>query len=291
MKKNIFFIALLLKGAINFALGQSTGINPTFVTIPNTSSASTCATTIDKGKLYFNSVDNKMYYCNGSSWVDFSVGAFSLPYSGSGNSTLNLFTINNTTTSSTSTAQFSSSGTGFAVFINSNNATPKALKTYGGLQLMNIGEGTNKVLSSDASGNATWRGPVGFWVQLSSNTTIVDGTNLILTFNTELYDTENSFPGQYFIAPVTGLYHFDGYIDWTAAFTSSFVRIAFSLFTSTNALIRQAFVDIPSGVNIMGSTTFYMQAGQKAALQVLQSSGSSRILDAGNTFFTGYLVR
>jgi len=50
-----------------------------------------------------------------------------------------------------------SSGTGFAVNITSSNATPLALRTAGGLQLTGISEGANKVLTSDASGNATWQ--------------------------------------------------------------------------------------------------------------------------------------
>ncbi len=47
-------------------------------------------------------------------------------------------------------------GTGFAMRLNSTNATPKALQTIGGLQLTGIGEAANKVLTSDAAGNATW---------------------------------------------------------------------------------------------------------------------------------------
>ncbi len=48
-------------------------------------------------------------------------------------------------------------GTGFALRAASSNAAPKALLTAGGLQLTGIGEAANRVLVSDAAGNATWQ--------------------------------------------------------------------------------------------------------------------------------------
>src|SRR5688572_8539650 len=48
-------------------------------------------------------------------------------------------------------------GTGFAANFTSTNAAPKALRTVGGIQLTGIGEALNRVLTSDASGNATWQ--------------------------------------------------------------------------------------------------------------------------------------
>ena len=47
-------------------------------------------------------------------------------------------------------------GSGFALRAASSNAVPKALLTVGGIQLTGIGEAANKVLVSDATGNATW---------------------------------------------------------------------------------------------------------------------------------------
>ena len=47
-------------------------------------------------------------------------------------------------------------GTGFALRAASSNVTPKALLTAGGVQLTGIGEAANKLLKSDATGNATW---------------------------------------------------------------------------------------------------------------------------------------
>lgn len=50
-------------------------------------------------------------------------------------------------------------GTGFALRLASSNAAPKALQTAGGLQLTGINEANNRVLKSDAAGNATWADP------------------------------------------------------------------------------------------------------------------------------------
>ena len=50
-------------------------------------------------------------------------------------------------------------GTGFGLRISSTNAAPKALQTVGALQLTGINEGLNRILVSDAAGNATWQLP------------------------------------------------------------------------------------------------------------------------------------
>jgi hypothetical protein len=66
-------------------------------------------------------------------------------------------------------------GTGFAGEFISSNATPKALKTTGGLQHTGIGEGLNKVLTSDANGNATWQTLV---VPTATTTSYYNASNL-----------------------------------------------------------------------------------------------------------------
>ncbi|HRG92224.1 MAG TPA: hypothetical protein PLZ10_04705, partial [Chitinophagaceae bacterium] len=83
------------------------------------------------------------------------------------------------------------SGTGFAANITSSNATPLALRTQGGLQLTGIGEANNRILTSDAVGNATWQTAAAVGVVTGSGTlnfvpkwTPV-GTNLA---NSQLFD-------------------------------------------------------------------------------------------------------
>jgi hypothetical protein len=65
---------------------------------------------------------------------------------------------NSTNTASTANSvDVNVAGTGFALRAASTNAVPKALQTAGGLQLTGIGEAANRVLASDATGNATWQ--------------------------------------------------------------------------------------------------------------------------------------
>jgi hypothetical protein len=59
--------------------------------------------------------------------------------------------------STTNAVDINVAGTGFALRAASSNAAPKALLTAGGLQLTGIGEAANRVLISDAAGNATWQ--------------------------------------------------------------------------------------------------------------------------------------
>ena len=61
-------------------------------------------------------------------------------------------------------------GTGFGLRIASTNGAPKALQTVGGLQLTGINEGLNKILASDATGNATWQTAAAVGVVTGSGT-------------------------------------------------------------------------------------------------------------------------
>ncbi|MEO7308173.1 MAG: hypothetical protein ABIR78_10345, partial [Ferruginibacter sp.] len=63
---------------------------------------------------------------------------------------------NTNATNTANALEATTAGTGFALRAASTNAVPKALLTAGGVQLTGIGEAANRVLSSDAAGNATW---------------------------------------------------------------------------------------------------------------------------------------
>jgi hypothetical protein len=215
--KKLTLLFLLSSPLWSFA--QSISIDPNFIQFPKLNAAPTCAVA-DKGKQYFNTIDNKMYFCNGSTWVEMS-GSFTLPYSGTGASNTSLVNFTNTDTghvlnlSNTNTGTSSilsisnnasagvglsianessssvgadllidressgagnaivvnlyspsnsgngirvnSAGTGYTAFFTNSNPNPKALHTFGALQLSGIGENVNKILTSDATGNATWQ--------------------------------------------------------------------------------------------------------------------------------------
>lgn len=77
--------------------GQSSSILPNGIDLPKFTTNPTCSVN-EKGRLIFNTTDNKSYYCNGSTWVDMSAGGLTLPYSGSNNTTNpnNSFSVVNT---------------------------------------------------------------------------------------------------------------------------------------------------------------------------------------------------
>ncbi len=98
----------------------------------------------------------------------------------------------NTNAANTSvTLSAASNGTGWAGQFSSTNATTRALRTVGGLQLTGINEALNRILASDATGNATWQDAAAVGIVTGSGTLnfvpkwTPNGTNL---GNSELFD-------------------------------------------------------------------------------------------------------
>lgn len=82
-KSKTLFIVLLI--SILKGYSQSSTLLPNAIELPKFSSNPTCNNS-EKGRLIFNTTDNKSYYCNGTTWVDMSAGSLTLPYSGSASS-------------------------------------------------------------------------------------------------------------------------------------------------------------------------------------------------------------
>lgn len=82
MKKLIFLLSFATPLE---SIAQSLTILPNSLSVPKVSTLSTCNTTA-KGTQVLNTTDNKMYYCNGTNWQEMTGGGFTLPYSGTANS-------------------------------------------------------------------------------------------------------------------------------------------------------------------------------------------------------------
>ncbi len=67
------------------SIAQSATILPNSLSVPKVSALATCNNAA-KGTQVLNSTDNKMYYCNGTNWQEMTGGGFTLPYSGTANS-------------------------------------------------------------------------------------------------------------------------------------------------------------------------------------------------------------
>lgn len=91
MKNFIFTFIIILPF---LSLAQSAVILPSSIDLPKVSSLAICTTT-EKGRMVFNTIDNKAYYCNGTIWQEMTGGGFSLPYSATQNYASSLFRIVN----------------------------------------------------------------------------------------------------------------------------------------------------------------------------------------------------
>ena len=80
-----------------------------------------------------------------------------------------IFTITNGA-STADALQANTTGTGWAATITSTNATPRALRTTGGLRFTGINEANNRILTSDAAGNAMWNDAAAVGIVTGSGT-------------------------------------------------------------------------------------------------------------------------
>ncbi|MBA4850606.1 hypothetical protein [Emticicia sp. BO119] len=149
---------------ISKSFAQSTTLLPNSVKIGNVTSLGTCNSTT-RGVQVFNTSDGKMYFCNGTGWVDMaggSGGSLTLPYSGSSSTSSTLFSLTN-----------SGSGRGISVITGSNRAiygeSTGGAGVYGvsdsnaGLYgVSNTGVGVFGYANSDFSGYFNNKAKVGF---------------------------------------------------------------------------------------------------------------------------------
>lgn len=125
MKK---ILTLVIINILSFnAFSQSTTILPNSIDVPNVAVLPTCDAT-NKGRLVFNTSDNKMYFCNGTAWTDMTVGGFTLPYTGSGSATAPnfLFNVSNSANGRAISGETSSPTYGIGVYGASTHTAPSS---------------------------------------------------------------------------------------------------------------------------------------------------------------------
>ncbi|WP_439559726.1 hypothetical protein [Dyadobacter sp.] len=145
-----------------------------------------------------------------------------LPYS-QGVSTTTAFNIQNFQGSSGTIAiKGYSSGVGTGIFAESDNGY--ALQVKGFMKIFGTGQvpGAGKILTSDASGEASWQGPIAFSaseVKGEGGQVVPSQQTYRIPFAAEDYDLSNSYtlynesPASTFTVPIEGLYHFDVFIS------------------------------------------------------------------------------
>ncbi|SEW05584.1 hypothetical protein [Kaistella antarctica] len=192
-----------------------------------------------------------------------------------------------------------STQTGTAGYFTSND-TGKALVTEGPIRFSNIGAGAGKVLTSDASGNATWQNGGAAKVHLSSTGGSSQSTpsGIVTVVNTWLGLDEsgganyNATTGEYTI-PVTGYYAVKAQISFSSSNTiagaQSNVRIQVDGNTAkqtytNNAVIGQFHTD--ASVNLEKTFT----VGQKVRIAVVQNGSATNNLFPPATNFSIHLI-
>ncbi len=70
MKATILTVCLLL--FIGSVFAQSVTINPAALDLPRVASLPSCSASTN-GRMVYNTTDNKMYYCNGTAWINTEV--------------------------------------------------------------------------------------------------------------------------------------------------------------------------------------------------------------------------
>lgn len=231
----------------------------------------------------------------GTSTSDIGVGVWGDHTTGTG--------VAGTTNSGIGVSAISNSSNGTALKASSNSGT--ALDVSGKVKIAggNTSPGSGKVLTSDASGNATWKGPIAFRVTDLAYETAPDAMMLRPLFSYESYDIGNAFDlaTSSFTVPEKGLYHFDVAIGWKFGEYSNVrmylirerngvpTKIAFNHFDFTYEYLWDAY-ETPVVNQI--STTLLLEPGDKIYSEIYQHNFSkeTRKLVTYNCYFNGHLI-
>lgn len=179
------------------------------------------------------------------------------------------------------------------------NGTGKALITSGSLQMVNIGEGAGKVLTSDATGNATWQNgtpKIHFSSTGGSSQATPNGILTVINSWTGLDESGganyNAATGDYTI-PVTGYYAVKAQMSFVSSNTlagpQAAVRIQVDASTvktaySNNSIVGEFYSD--ASVNIEKTFT----AGQKVRISAQQFGSATNALYGPSTSFSIHLI-
>lgn len=213
------------------------------------------------------------------------------------------------------------SSSGIALY--GNSATGYALETSGKIKIAggNTSPGDGKVLTSDASGNATWQAltsepSIGFKAYgiVSGFAEIPYNVDTKVQFNNQVYDLGNNFidinengnlsEASAFYPPLNGLYHFNlsvgfdsksiGLVSYEYQFVVASIYIVRAGVTTEVARFTNSQSDKRNEI-VRGSTDLVLNAGDKVYVTARQGNFTEVSMPLDGLFFrtefSGHLVK
>lgn len=268
------------------------------------------------------------YYNNGTpalpQWIKLTTGnGFTLPYSNTISNIASAFYVGNNSanTNSGAMAAVSTSGyglraistTGVGLFATSTSGD--ALQVNGKLKIFGSAQipGAGKVLTSDASGNATWQSlpaaPVTTNVAFAAYGVAGGGSEIMGTgvfskvpFWAEKYDLGNNYnnyavsPHSTFTAPFNGIYHFEAEISYgltNIVYPSIYLNVIWAAGgESTLAYYKSNIPEDDDRTQLTISRDVKLSAGDKVFVLTRHDSQTNKALSFYETqaYFAGRLV-
>jgi hypothetical protein len=165
------------------------------------------------------------------------------------------------------------------------------LEVAGQVKITGGSPGAGKVLTSDATGLATWQTPsvpVNFRATMSANQATVAGAYTTVNFNTVAYNNNGTFTASQFTAPSAGLYHFDLRCNFLAGTPGT--QVVVYLWYGVSGWETTYGYLTTGGLTVPVSTDAYLNAGDVVYAQVWSSAAVTLVGSTGNTSFTGHKV-
>jgi hypothetical protein len=169
-------------------------------------------------------------------------------------------------------------------------APTATLDVVGTLRLQGNGAAAGKVLTSDATGNATWNGSVAFSAQGGYQFPLTNNANTVILYNQEIFDDGNNYyaPAAAFTAPVNGNYHFDAGCRLQTGAAESTAEF----FIAVNGVSKVSMDPATGQMQI--SATLKLNAGDVVDVRYFQNgpNGSSTVANVPlQNYFSGFLIR
>ncbi len=302
------------------SFAQSISINPNSLSLPNVGTLATCDASA-KGQQVFLTTDNKVYYCNGTTWQGMTGGELSLPHSSTLSSTSTLLNLKNTGSGNGIISEASGSisvgvtgkstsyigthgisSTYIGIYGESTSGTGGYFTSQSGNALgiagkFNVNGSTGTVgskLEINSNGLPQWQNAIAFSAKDvgANNFSVVNNTDVKIPFIVEDYDLDNDFANNSFTAPVTGIYHFDAAILWNApAVSTGYFGLSLMVNNSIYLTTRTPASQSQSSSNAI-SIDVALNAGAVVDLYAFQSTGVSQTINNSGAAarFTGRLV-